>query len=230
MKKTGEIHPIQALILRDLLFKTEAKFSELNLSNDHFTFHINQLLSLSLVEKNLNGHYQLTTPGKEFANRMDTEKVVMEKQAKIGVLLVCIRKRGGKVEFLIHQRLKQPYFGFYGFHTGKIRWGETIEEAASRELQEETGFTAKVTLVGIKHKMDYSKDNNLLEDKYFYTFRCTICKGVLQENFEGGRNLWLTKDEIRKLPNLFDGIEGTLQMAEKAKLSFSENKYIVSGY
>ena len=157
MNTQSDLHPIQAKILRVLLFKPLARFSELNgsgLSNDHFTFHINRLVEIGLVEK-LGGKYQLTTVGKEFANRLDTDTTQIERQAKTAILIVAVRQEGDQPQYLMQQRLKQPYFGFHGFISGKVRWGEEILVAADRELIEEAGLQGgKKTLMGIEHKMD----------------------------------------------------------------------------
>ena len=97
------------------------------------------------------GQYELTRRGKEYANRMDTEELVIEKQPK---LVVDIGIEDGKGKWLFQERRKQPYSGYWGFPTGKIRWGEAMLEAAVRELMEETGLTATLRAVGVHHKLD----------------------------------------------------------------------------
>lgn len=228
-----EIHPVQANILRVLLFKPKARFSELNvahLSTDHFTFHVKRLVEVGLIEKKEGEAYQLTIVGKEFANRFDTESVTLERQAKVGVLITGVKKEKGVYKYLVQQRLKQPYYGHYGFLTGKVKWGETVWETAARELEEETGLSGKLILVGVKHKMDYSKKEKLLEDKYFFVFRAANLKGKLIRTFQGGKNQWLTRGEITKLPDLFDGVDETIEMVNQNKFVFSETKYTVSSY
>jgi 8-oxo-dGTP pyrophosphatase MutT (NUDIX family) len=132
---------------------------------------------------------------------------------------------------LIQQRLKQPYFGYYGFFGGKIKYGDTPLETVIRELKDETGLTAKkMTLVVLKHKMDYSKTGELLEDKYFFIFRAEGIKRKLIKEFEGGKNLWLTKEEILKLPNLFDGVDTTLATIGQKQFNYIEKKYKVLGF
>jgi len=107
------------------------------LTSDHFNFHIKKLVETGLVEKD-SAQYRLTRRGKEYANRMDTDENEIEKQPKVSVALIVERHTDGKREFLAQQRLKQPYYGFWGRLGGKVRWGESFEEAAKRELKEET--------------------------------------------------------------------------------------------
>ncbi len=230
-----EIHPIQAEILRVLLFRPEARFAELNptkLPSDHFNFHVKKLLELNLIEKTASGSYSLTIIGKEFANRFDadSQKIAIERQAKLGILVIPLQEENGAKLYLVQQRLKQPYYGFYGFITGKIKWGETLEQTAQRELLEETGLLGKFRYLGLRHKMDYAADGRLLEDKFFFAHLATGLQGQLIQEFEGGRNLWLPVNEINRLPNLFPDIKESLALAEGAKLAVSEKKYTVTQY
>lgn len=82
-------------------------------------------------------------------------------------MLIVERQHKGRREFLCQQRLKQPYYGFWGRLGGKLRWGESFEEAAARELMEETGMTATFTYKTIYHKRDYKKQSvNFWKTKY----------------------------------------------------------------
>ena len=235
MLRKQDIHPIQGEILKSLLFVPEARFSELNIQNigtDHFTFHIKRLIDLGLIEKNEEGLYRLTITGKEFANRFDVDgrDVAIEKQAKISVLIACVTGKGENAKYLVYQRLKQPYYGMHGFMTGKIKWGETIFEAACRELNEETNLEADLSLAAVKHKMEYAEDGKLLEDKYFYLIRGENPRGELLTDFKGGKNMWLTEKGILELPDLFDDVRETLNILKQGKFIFSERKWIVSKY
>lgn len=200
------LHKAHVAIIHELLFRPEARFAELQkaskLSSDHFNFYLKQLIEDDLITKNKNGAYQLTSKGKEFANRFDTEARTVERQPKVAVCLM-IRRDDGKQ--LVQQRLKQPFYGYWGRPTGKIRWGETILEAAARELMEETGLEADLVFEEIYHKMDFNQSTGeMLEDKIFFVVSCSNPRGDFIEEFEGGRNAWFTQEEYASQPLSFE--------------------------
>jgi 8-oxo-dGTP pyrophosphatase MutT (NUDIX family) len=227
-----KIHEFQLSILRELLFKPEAKFSELNkvdIPNDHFTFHIKHLIKEGLVAKNGN-MYSLTNKGKEFANRMDTDSLQLERQAKLCIALHPVRINKGVKEYLVHHRLKEPFFGWYGTHSGKIRWGENPLICAKRELLEETGLTGNFTLKQIAHYHHLDKEGCLLEDKYFWVFEVNEVKGDLKEKVQEGENIWLTEKEYRKLKNVFATVDEVLEALDSKKLTYIDRSRIVESY
>lgn len=201
------LHPAHVAIIHVLLFRPDARFAELQkaseLSSDHFNFYLKQLLDDELLAKNSKGAYHLTPKGKEFANRFDTDARKVERQPKVAVCLMVRRDDGKQV---VQQRLKQPFFGYWGRPTGKIRWGETILEAAGRELKEETGLIADLEFESIYHKMDFNRDTgDMLEDKIFFIVAATNPRGDFIENFEGGRNAWMTQAEYASQELSFEG-------------------------
>jgi 8-oxo-dGTP pyrophosphatase MutT (NUDIX family) len=229
MSHDTTIHAAQTAILRELLFHPSAQFSELQkptgLSSDHFTFHIARLVELGLVTKK-GASYTLTTKGKEYANRLDTDERTIERQGKVAVLVVPRRKLpDGTVQYMVQERLKQPFWGYYGFMSGKLRWGETVTLGAARELDEETGLVADMEVKGMYHKMDYATDGRLLEDKHFYLVLAKDAHGDFKETFEGGKNYWLTPKEILALDHAFVGIDTVLEAAENPATLFLELPY-----
>lgn len=227
-----KIHDAQMSIIRALLFTPEAGFAELqkptDLDSDHFKFHIAKLVDLGLVDKIAKGRYKLSQKGKEYANRLDTESNTVEKQPKVSVIINGWRTRENSqdTEYLVQQRLKNPYYGYWARIGGKIGWGETILEAAARELVEETGLTATLEVVGLLHKMDYAKETDtMLEDKLFFLVRARDFEGSLIQDFEGGRNEWLTLDEIKKQPKVFQGLTELPGEYTGDNFSFIERKY-----
>ncbi len=223
-----EVHATQAEIIRHLLFSPEARFSELNtggLSSDKFSFHLRRLTNLGLLTKR-DDKYSLTTLGKEFANRLDTDEGIIERQAKLTVMLVPVRDEpDGERQYLVQRRLKQPYFGYWGFLSGKVRWGETVLAAAARELREETGLAGELTYLGTQHKLDYSHESKLLEDKYFFVVLADKLGGELMERIEGGENEWQTAQQILAQERLFQGMDMSLRLARGDLAQFTETVF-----
>ncbi len=196
-----KIHQAQTVILKELLFLPQAKFSELvkatKLESDHAKFHIKTLLEKGYIEKD-NSFYKLTIKGKEYANKIDTEIGEIERQPKTTVMLVIERENDGVKEYLLQQRKKHPYFGFWGAPTGKIRWGEAITETATRELKEETGLDGEFEHHGVFHERVQDEiTGEIIEDKIFHIMFCDNVSGRLIEDHEGSKNAWRSMKDMK---------------------------------
>ena len=207
-----KIHDAQTSILRELLFHPNAGFAKLQkptgLTSDHFNFHITRLVELGLVEKVGRGMYSLTPRGKEYANRLDTDNNTVERQPKVAVILAIEREHKGEKQFLFQERLKNPYFGFWGLPSGKVRWGETVTETAMRESLEETGLTADWRVAGVYHEIVRQAESEvILEDKVFFCVHGTTPTGQLLTDFEGGHNEWMTFDQAFAKEKKFDSFQ-----------------------
>ena len=213
MARGAGLHPAQTKILRELLFMPTARFAELQkasgLESDHAKFHIKRLVKLGYVNK-IGNVYQLSVTGKEYANKLDTDAGVIERQPKVAVLLVVERynSKTHMAEYLLQKRLKHPYFGFWGAPTGKVRWGETLLDAAARELKEETGLTGIFEYRGIYHeRVRRQATGEIIEDKLFQLMFCDRFSGELQVEFDGGRNTWRTLEYMALEPKKYKGFE-----------------------
>lgn len=229
MSYEPHMHETQAIILRKLLFVKEAEFSllqkETELTSDHFNFHIRKMLDEGYVDK-ISGKYSLSVKGKEYANRMDTDENEIEKQPKISVAITLERVgRGGEREFLFQQRKKNPYYDFWGRVGGKMRWGETVVEAAKRELLEETGLEAELEYRLLYHKRDFDKESGkLLEDKIFLCVYANTYTGELIEEFEGGINKWMSHDEFQTYDKRFKSVDEFKELMDMGE-SFAEREF-----
>lgn len=115
-------------------------------------------------------------------------------------------------------RSKEPYKGLYNFVGGKVEDGETNEEAAYRELFEETGISNKD--IDLEHFMDlnYFKYNNSLQ--VFY--------GILKHEVvlieEKNKLEWITlNDELLNLEK-FAGNYNIPHIVKQIQVYLRENK------
>ena len=79
-------------------------------------------------------------------------------------LIVVFNENLEKVLFCI--RAKEPYKGLYNFVGGKVEEGETNEEAAYRELFEETGISNKDIVLDQFMDINYFKYENNIQVFY----------------------------------------------------------------
>lgn len=216
MSHEATIHEAQTKILRELLFIPETNFAGLQkvsgLESDHAKFHIKRLLELGYVEK-IGNKYRLSIKGKEYANKLDTDAGVIERQPKVAVMLIVEREMYGTKQYLLQERLKHPYYGYWGPPTGKVRWGESIVETATRELAEETGLSGRFEHRGINHeRVQHETTGGIVEDKIFHVMFCDNVSGKLKEEFDGGRNSWRTLREMSDEPKRYKSFDQEIQV------------------
>jgi mutator protein MutT len=97
------------------------------------------------------------------------------------VATIAVLLKDGKV--LLVRRSNPPDAGRWGFPGGKIERGETIEEAALRELYEETSVTANVHRVfNAVDVLDFDKSGEL---EYHFVLVAVLCVWVSGEPFAG---------------------------------------------
>ena len=112
-------------------------------------------------------------------------------------LVVVFNKSLDKGLFCI--RAKQPYKGMYNFVGGKAEEGETAEEAAYRELFEETGISREDI------KLDYFMDLTY----YKYENYISVFYGILEKEVtlveEKNKLEWVDLDENLLDCNKFAG-------------------------
>ncbi|OGM31012.1 hypothetical protein A2630_01610 [Candidatus Woesebacteria bacterium RIFCSPHIGHO2_01_FULL_44_10] len=203
-----QLHEIQLEILKKLLFADKLRFTDMKpdpeMENNQFTFHLDQLIEFDYIQKGPR-HYSLTSKGKEYANRMDTDKTKIALQSKVSAWVCCSRQKNDQAQYLIYTRLKQPFYGCQGFLSGKVRYGEKIIDAAKRELKEETGLTGEPQIIMIKHYLVYNKNyKELLEDKFMFLCLVKNPKGKLKANNEGKFEWVGEKDLKRYVTNHFE--------------------------
>jgi|GEM_PF-3305752 len=132
-------------------------------------------------------------------------------EGKITNIAVCIVVNGDGKVFLA-KRCKPPFEGWWESAGGKIELGETAQQAALRELDEELGVRAKQL-----KKLKYLGFNEfILRRKYHrigFFFAAKIATGTTIRLGEHEQGEWF---DIRKLPSkVLPKFTGFLKMAVK---------------
>lgn len=227
-----QLHKTQIGILKKLLFAKALRYSELKpfkrLENNKLDFHLDQLIKVKFISKTKDG-YSLTSSGKEYSNRIDTDTNNVPLQAKLSVFVCCIRQLKGKNQYLIYTRLKQPFYGCQGFLSGKIMYGETVIQTAKRELFEETKLSGDPKIVGLKHfRVHEEKSGNLVEDKFMFLCVVRNPKGNLRRKNKEANFEWVKQEDVLlKVQKPFEPIGEFMEFLKEAtefrgQLNFQE--------
>lgn len=199
------------------------------LTSDNFKFHLRKLIKLRLVDKNDDGLYELTAEGKEFANRFDYENRSPIHQPKLTTATFVWRLNldTNEIEYLFHQRLRQPFYGYWGVIGEPVRWGETFENAAMRGLLKQTGLKTPLALKAFYRQRDMkSAEDKVLEDKLFVVLSAEW-QGQELSNWSHANAEWMTIDVLSQQPKRFDSCLEMLKTLSSDQIVFKDG---VSNY
>ena len=86
---------------------------------------------------------------------------------------------------------------------GEVEKGESIYQAASRELKEETGLDANLKIIGNMRQIRKDAEGNVIEDGVFYIcYTDEIEEKEIKTNKEG-EYFWISLDEVENLEKIF---------------------------
>lgn len=208
-------HHIQRAIVHKLLPVESARFSELKpkeMESNIFMYHLKQLISLGIVEKT-EGGYALTSAGKHFVDRANIESLKIRIQPKL-ITIITLQRQDGK--WLILERLHQPFLNFKGFPSGKVHYGETLQEAANRELKEKGNIVADLSMRGT-FVMRYSSEGEIVNHIIGYVFGGKVPANTTAENSnEHYRSYWGDESDLFAEKN-FKGHKEILDLLKKYK-------------
>ena len=127
-------------------------------------------------------------------NNLNIEKFGNDKPVGVGILSFNL----DKTKVLVQKEFRLACNKWiYNFPAGLIDKGETPEEAAKRELKEETG----VDLIKIDAVLSTSFASQGTSDEQMVIVICR-CDGVIHNSEDADEEIeamWLTKEEVKKL-------------------------------
>lgn len=119
--------------------------------------------------------------------------------------------RDGRV--LLGSRRNPPYDQVFSLPGGLVETGETLEEAALRELEEETGVRGEIVAFNGWREVIHRDGEGRVQRHYVIaSFVAKWVAGDGEAGDELGRVLWADDDEARTLP-LTNGLSDLLQRA-----------------
>lgn len=204
-----ELNPERQKIIQRLIHSPVLTFNELwakDGPSNKFAYHIKSLEDDGIVLKSAEG-YRLTHAGKRLAAYVEGETGKQARFPLVVVTIIVLDEAKGR--FLLMERTKEPFYGYWGFPSGKLNYDQYILECAQDELREETGLTCDLELKGLFSSKTFT-DAGLSYNHQMFVIRATNPRGTLVESTREGINRWFRKDEISQLktfPNILEFLE-----------------------
>jgi len=224
-------HDIQRGIVLKLIHNPALSFNELwnkDGESNKFAYHLNKLETEGIIAKS-DGKYALTAEGKKLSAFIEGDTGHKAEFPTLTIFQLVWRDDG---RLLCQKRLKEPFYGTWGFVSGKQNFGWNIEECAKRDLLEETGLVADSYVIkGIEQVKTYDADK-LLFHHFLIAVETKNPKGELKARTHKAEHVWMTPDEYKNLPRfpetwpLDDLIHGANFQIVEAERTMSEGKFV----
>lgn len=115
--------------------------------------------------------------------------------------------------FLLVQRRRPPFQGFWSLPGGGMELGETVEEALQREVREETGLEVTIAhFLGYANAIERDEADRVRYHYLIMYFEATPVAGELMPGDDAAAAAWVTLSEAKQLP-LTDAVERAITWA-----------------
>jgi ADP-ribose pyrophosphatase YjhB (NUDIX family) len=211
------MHYIQQRILYQLTHQPSLRYSELKpveMEGNIFMYHLRSLMKAGYAEKGEDGRYRLTSKGAQYVEGLSLDTMKPRLQPKIVTLLVCRNNDG---EYLFLRRKRQPLLGLAGFPYGKLHMGETVAEAAARELKEKTGLECRLVHRGDGY-ITTKQTGEPTSEIMFHLFYGENPTGRLITESKLGMALWVSESHVNN--TFMPSVAALLDMLKKSPERF----------
>ncbi|MCU0667708.1 MAG: NUDIX hydrolase, partial [Patescibacteria group bacterium] len=189
-----------------------------------FMYHLKALIKEGYIIK-MDIGYTLTSKGKHYVDRTNLDSLIIRIQPK-SITIIYVENEQGKMAIL--ERLHQPFIGYKGFPSGKIHYGESLDQSATRELYEKTGLVNKQLKLRGTFIMKFRNNKEIVNHIIGYVFAGVApIKEELDYHNKYFRSYWGDKSELYQ-DNRFKGHPELFELLETTnpdRLFFAEHEF-----
>jgi len=218
------MHHIQRTILGQLMQGESLRYSEIKpkgIESNLFAYHLKALRDEGLVLRTGWGAYGLTPAGKRYVDTLSLSDLKPRVQPKIVILLACHDRLG---RWLLMRRKVQPLLGKIGFPYGKLHRGETIAEAAHREMSEKIGIEAELHHRGDGY-ITIQQHGEPISEVLFHLFSGVISSGEPLAQHPAGEVFWSQPEEDWSRDEMMSSMPDLLEA-----MSLSEDRFFLESF
>ncbi len=212
-------HQLREGIMQKLMHSPGMSFNRLwdkQGDSNCFSYHLKVMEKEGLIE-NKRGKYYLTLEGKKIALYVDGATGKEKKKPMVTVVMIPYKD---KDTIVMHERLKEPFYGIFGFPAAKLEVGEDIIGCAKRELREETGLSCSAKIAGVANYSTYNGDD-LAYHHTLFVVKCQNLKGKLKSGDREGKCCFSSRKEFLS-KKLFPDAPYLLEWTDKGDFFFAE--------
>lgn len=148
----NHMHHIQRAILLKLAASSYMRFSQLqpsHIPNNTFSYHLKKLVELGYIEPSSHG-YSATRKALKIVQDLDGQQ---RQTRPVTLAVLFITNPAGEV--LLIERDSEPFKNWLGAPSGIIHGGESLQQAAVRELHENTTIIAEPVHLTARGVLDF---------------------------------------------------------------------------
>jgi 8-oxo-dGTP diphosphatase len=115
-------------------------------------------------------------------------------------------------EVLLVQRGSAPYEGFWSLPGGAVEWGETLEEAATREVHEECGIDIQIKQLNTAMSRIVRDDAGIQYHYVIVNFIASCAQETIHAGSDAKDARWVPVNQLSQY-RLTEGIKETIHKA-----------------
>lgn len=195
------LHHIQKSIINVLASTDPARYADLkpaDMDGNQFTYHLKQLITDKLVQKNEDNTYSLSQKGRSYLIRRFEDA----DQSAHTIFLVIVR-HGDRV--LLRERKVQPLNGYVGFIHGEPVANQPLDITISERIKAKTGIDIDINNITTHGSglIRIVKDGQVQSFSHAIITETSVDTDDLPiVEDETGRNFWIHDDDEGPIKNL----------------------------